>query len=664
MVVDPNALREPGFSWLSALSLASASKLTYESEATIQAQVSKTWGMELTAFIHVDKTDTQAFIAENDGAMVVAFRGTHSPADWLTNIEIVSTERPYGAVHRGFHEAFESAAGPVRENVLRASGQQKTVWLTGHSLGGALASLAAMDLQAQASLGGVMTFGQPRLFDADARRAVNELISPVYFRFVNDDDIVTRIPPNFGHAGSLIYFDHNGEVISSSVESGDDDVGPEPPALSPDEFEDIQSEIGTIQEAPPNDFGVETEGGSTDDGFDTSAEGLIPGLNDHRIANYIALIQRLATPPEFHSSEESPAREDAGVATNFAIGLVTAHSPGDGEFSELRLSVEDVRRYPVLLRLKYSSWIPPENLNLNSRFATFATAIVTTDQLNQLRKDSGVASIELSREAGIEELDNSIPFTKGDLVHRPDIAECGDSALVGIIDTGIDVLHRAFLNADSTTRIVAIWDQSNSQGPSPKALAPGHFTQDYGTVYTQADIDAMLADYAAAGTQPASALRDPRGHGTHVASIAAGRAVGAMSNGMAPDALIAGVIPNMRRTEPGSPTSLGYSLSHVDALVFLKTLAETDNQILASSQPVAINVSLGMNAGPHDGTTTLEAAFDTITGKGRDAGCVIVKSAGNERTHAGHARCKAPIGVETIEWISKSVSRQSDYFEA
>ena len=60
-----------------------------------------------------------------------------------------------------------------------------------------------------------------------------------------------------------------------------------------------------------------------------------------------------------------------------------------------------------------------------------------------------------------------------------------------------------------------------------------------------------------------------------------------------------------------------------------------------SGLPMVVNVSLGMNAGAHDGMTTLEKAFDSITMKGKEEGFVIVKSAGNERGHLGHAQVQA-----------------------
>ena len=73
-----------------------------------------------------------------------------------------------------------------------------------------------------------------------------------------------------------------------------------------------------------------------------------------------------------------------------------------------------------------------------------------------------------------------------------------------------------------------------------------------------------------------------------------------------------------------------------------------------------------MNAGAHDGLSTMKAGFDAFSGSGRDAGFVIVKSAGNERGHAGHAEVQVRNGAfSTIEWDSDNTDRRSsDYIEA
>src|SRR5262249_49719511 len=155
----------------------------------------------------------------------------------------------------------------------------------------------------------------------------------------------------------------------------------------------------------------------------------------------------------------------------------------------------------------------------------------------------------------------------------------------GIIDTGIDVLHEAFQASGGSTRILWLWDQTDSSGPSPRI--PGS-TVSYGTEHNYKDINS----YIKAGTVPPALGRDSDGHGTHVASIAAGRPGRHFAGGVAPEALIVMVKPRLR-VGPTDPYSIGYSNSHLDALAYIKHLAK------GLGFPVVVNVSQGMNAGAH-----------------------------------------------------------------
>jgi triacylglycerol lipase len=167
--------------------------------------------------------DTQGFIAQSPTALLVAFRGTepHERADWLTDIQVSHEScNGIGRVHRGFHDALRSvwqdalqngnALLPARIKAAAASG--RAIWITGHSLGGALAVLCAAE--AQISLGchvqGVYTFGQPRVGDEQFAKTVDQKLGGRVFRFIAHRDIVPRVPlfsMSFRHHGCEIYFD-------------------------------------------------------------------------------------------------------------------------------------------------------------------------------------------------------------------------------------------------------------------------------------------------------------------------------------------------------------------------------------------------------------------------------------------------------------------------
>jgi len=90
---------------------------------------------------------------------------------------------------------------------------------------------------------------------------------------------------------------------------------------------------------------------------------------------------------------------------------------------------------------------------------------------------------------------------------------------------------------------------------------------------------------------------------------------------------------------PNSSESIGYSTAHVDALAYI------DRKAAELGWPVVVNLSQGMNAGAHDGSSLLEAAFDAFSNGGHTPGRIIVKSAGNERGKNGHARVSIADGM-------------------
>jgi Subtilase family len=303
---------------------------------------------------------------------------------------------------------------------------------------------------------------------------------------------------------------------------------------------------------------------------------------------------------------------------------------------------------PMVLRVGSASWNSHDVTGFveTSRLGSIVCGRGSAECLTALAQDPNVLGIEGSRAAGMRDCHVSVGFVHADVVHQPPIGETGNNALIGIIDEGIDVLHEAFLDASGRTRILALWDQTGTGGARPAA--------GYGTLHTEMDINS----YISTGKLPHSLQRDPSGHGTHVASIAAGRAVGSFAGGIAPDARIIAVITTLGAPAHGAPFSLGYSNSHIDALKFIQDFAHS------RKMPVVVNVSLGMNAGAHDGTSALETAFDEFSKGGREPGYVIVKSAGNEHGMDGHARLKIPKhSKDDLSWSSKAVKRDEDVIE-
>jgi len=311
---------------------------------------------------------------------------------------------------------------------------------------------------------------------------------------------------------------------------------------------------------------------------------------------------------------------------------------------------------PMLIRLRDPvRWEAPQGFQIQSRIGSIVSGRGTMDVLQALDGDPNVLSVEASRQACTIECAQSVPFIKASAVHGQNPSEKGDQAIVAIIDAGLDMLHQAFRDAAGNSRILEIWDQRDNTGPAPNTLYP-NLGLSYGTVHDATKI----AQYLAAGAVPtplATGL-DGRLHGTHVTSIAAGRAAGTFAGGVAPDARILMVIPRLR-TKPDDQFSIGYSSSHAEALTYIKEVARK------KGLPVVVNVSLGMNAGAHDGTSLLEAAFDEFSQGGREPGMVIVKSAGNERGLDGHAKLSlVSNSADALTWTADPhITRNEDVFE-
>jgi hypothetical protein len=155
--------------------------------------------------------DTEALVAETDKFAVVAFRGTTSRRDFLTDLNIFTSRANVAdrevRVHAGFYEAFRTIEGQLHK-CLRAQRPELPLYLTGHSLGGALALVAAAAFGGTDGLGdriaAVYTFGAPRVGGPD----FPVIVKAPHYRVVNSGDAVPLVPPNwisgYRHTGTPI----------------------------------------------------------------------------------------------------------------------------------------------------------------------------------------------------------------------------------------------------------------------------------------------------------------------------------------------------------------------------------------------------------------------------------------------------------------------------
>lgn len=157
---------------------------------------------------------SQAYWFSNEHDSVVVCRGTE-PNEW-NDIKadanaLTAIAETVGKVHRGFKREVDDL-WPYLEEALQDN--TSPLWFTGHSLGGAMAKICAsrcMLSHIRMEPEGLFTYGSPRVGN---RKYVNHVRVP-HFRWVNNNDVVTRIPPpwlGYKHSGTELYLNRHGEL--------------------------------------------------------------------------------------------------------------------------------------------------------------------------------------------------------------------------------------------------------------------------------------------------------------------------------------------------------------------------------------------------------------------------------------------------------------------
>jgi Lipase (class 3) len=155
-----------------------------------------------------DRIDA-CLVGENADGVIVAFRGTlplswqsqASVLDWLQDLLVEPESRPNlpGKVHTGFFDATSAIIATIADEVLRLNpAGSKRVYITGHSLGGAMASIGAYIMQGapyDIRIEQIVTFASPKPGDG-AFQATYQKIFPTQIRYENYDDLVPLLPPS------------------------------------------------------------------------------------------------------------------------------------------------------------------------------------------------------------------------------------------------------------------------------------------------------------------------------------------------------------------------------------------------------------------------------------------------------------------------------------
>lgn len=274
---------------------------------------------------------------------------------------------------------------------------------------------------------------------------------------------------------------------------------------------------------------------------------------------------------------------------------------------------------PIEVIVKYSGNInrlePELNVEIEILSNNYAIITLLKDQIRLLYRYPEIEYIELSKnlsyELNSEASKSCIPVVKEAYSYNLS----GKGVIIGIIDSGIDYTHPAFVDQLKKSRILSIWDQTTTKKP------PNGFKS--GTEYLNEEINNALASSNPLEIIPAM---DEIGHGTAVAGIACANANSNPNNeiGIAPEASIIAVKLGLK----------GYK-SFVRTTEIMRSLKYIVDKARDLNMPVVINISFGTNDGSHDGKTLFEGYINEIAQTWKTT---IVVASGNEGSSGHHFR--------------------------
>ncbi len=168
----------------------------------------KSGGFELVSAF--SKGSTQGFLAKNENMYVLAFRGTQPKKfeDINADIRVYKSSLKEGKIHAGFQDAYQEVEDEIVKIFLKNEEWNWPLYITGHSLGGALATIATQNLEhkIKSQIAACYTFGSPRVGNKQYERN----IKAPFYRVVHSTDIVTLVPSiGYVHIGDPRYLTYS-----------------------------------------------------------------------------------------------------------------------------------------------------------------------------------------------------------------------------------------------------------------------------------------------------------------------------------------------------------------------------------------------------------------------------------------------------------------------
>lgn len=292
---------------------------------------------------------------------------------------------------------------------------------------------------------------------------------------------------------------------------------------------------------------------------------------------------------------------------------------------------------PVMIESRAGP-LPEGAVRLSSGFGAL---LATPEQLTAL--SSARPDLMLSWAPPRRPLVNRATAWVGAGVFRNIAALSGRGVIVGIVDTGFDPAHPDLRDEQGRTRVAWALDLSRPSNGKHEAISA-----QYGclgsvapcAVYAGVDIDEMLA------TGSSLLPRDVYGHGTHVASLAAGNGLStepAKYAGIAPEATF--VIARVTRNDGGS-------IYDPDVVLATRFIFDRASEL---GMPAVVNLSLGSDFGGHDGSSPLERALAELVPSGESGRAIVVAAGNSAGVYRGVASgYPEPFGIHTEVHVPRS----------
>lgn len=169
---------------------------------------------------YLDTLDFYGYIAESSDSIVVTFRGTRTNPDWIADLSALPGDFPYTPkrlrIHSGFAAVYDSCRQILMPALTNLS-SSKQLYITGHSLGGALAILCALDAAVNTDFKApiMYNFGSPRVGDPEFGESYDSIVYDS-MRIVHSNDIVALLPPaelQLPFSKDMIYYRHVGKLV-------------------------------------------------------------------------------------------------------------------------------------------------------------------------------------------------------------------------------------------------------------------------------------------------------------------------------------------------------------------------------------------------------------------------------------------------------------------